>query len=82
MMHSIVGRKPRVSHRASTHVEVLVGNAEQLHNLLSDAEAALLPSAVIAGTAGVLVTRHSPHRYTLALCDSVPFGETRELAAD
>lgn len=82
MMHSIVGMKPRVSHRASTRVEVLVGNAEQLHNLLSDAEAALLPSAVIAGTAGVLVTRHSPHRYTLALCDSVPFGETRELAAD
>lgn len=82
MMHSSGRMKPRVSRRASNRVEVLVGDAEQLHNLLSDAEAALLPSAVVAGTAGVLVTRHSPHRYTVALCDSVPFGETREVAAD
>lgn len=82
MMHSIGRMNRRVSHRVSNRVEVLVGDAEQLHKLLSDAEAALLPSAVIAGTAGVLVTRLSPHRYTVALCDSVPFGETRELAAD
>lgn len=82
MMHSIGRMKRHVSHRASDRVEVLVGDAEQLNNLLSDAEAALLPSAVITGTAGVLVTRHSPQRYTVALCDSVPFGETRELAAD
>lgn len=81
MMHSIGPMKQHVSHRASNRVEVLVGDAEQLHNLLSDAEAALLPSAVIAGTAGVLVTRHGPNRYTVALCDSVPFGETRELDA-
>ena len=82
MMHSIGRMKPRASHRTSNRVEVLVGDAEQLHSLLSDAEAALLPGAVIAGTAGLLVTRHSPHRYTVALCESVPFGETRELAAD
>lgn len=74
--------KQHVSHQASTRVEVLVGGADQLHLLLSDAEAALLPNAVRAGTAGVLVTRHSPHRYTVALCESVPFGETRELSAD
>lgn len=82
MMHSIGPMNPRVGHRVSNRVEVLVGDAGQLQKLLSEAEAALLGSAVIEGTAGVLVTRHSPHRYSVALCDSVPFGETRELAAD
>ena len=28
------------------------------------------------------VTRHGPRRYSVALSDSVPFGETRELLAD
>jgi hypothetical protein len=82
MMNPTETMKQHISRWASTRVEVLVGGADQLHALLSDAEAALLPIAVRAGTAGVLVTRHSPHRYTVALCESVPFGETRERSAD
>ncbi|MDQ1594618.1 MAG: hypothetical protein QOH40_1174 [Arthrobacter pascens] len=69
-----------MSKQASAHIEVLVGTQEQLHELLSDAEAALLPAASTERSAGILVTRHSPHRYTVALCDAVPFGETREHA--
>ena len=69
-----------MSKQESAHVEVLVGTQEQLHDLLSDAEAALLPAATRERSAGILITRHSPRRYTVALCDAVPFGETREYA--
>jgi hypothetical protein len=71
-----------MSNQASAYVEVLVGTQEQLHELLSDAEEALLPAASAERTAGILVTRHSPRRYTVALCDAVPFGETREQIRD
>lgn len=67
-----------MSMQESAHVEVLVGTQEQLHDLLSDAEAALLPAATRERSAGILITRHSHRRYTVALCDAVPFGETRE----
>ena len=60
------------------HLEVLVDEAGRLHELLDNAEAALRQTAMRWRTAGILVTRHSPGRYTLALCDAVPFGETRE----
>lgn len=69
-----------MSELASAQIEVLVGSQEQLHQLLSDAEAALLPTASMEGSAGILVTRHSPGRYTVALSDAVPFGETHEHA--
>ncbi|WP_458114008.1 hypothetical protein M1D88_08005 [Arthrobacter sp. R1-13] len=71
-----------MSTQAVAHVEVLVGTQEQLHELLSDAEAALLPAASAERSAGILVTRHSPRRYTVALSHAVPFGETREHARD
>jgi hypothetical protein len=72
-----------MSTQAAAHVEVLVGTQEQLHDLLSHAEATLLPAASAERSAGILVTRHSPRRYTVALCDAVPFvGETREHARD
>jgi hypothetical protein len=69
-----------MSKHESAPIEVLVGSQEQLHDLISDAEAALLPAATKERSAGILVTRHSPGRYTVALSDTVPFGETREHA--
>jgi len=62
--------------QATEHLEVLVNDSGRLYELLDDAEAVLrqMPQRV----AGILVTRHDPRRYTLALSDKVPFGETRE----
>lgn len=63
---------------ATEHVEVLVTDPGRLYDLLDDAEAALRQLALPGRCAGILVTRHYPGRYTLALSDAVPFGETRE----
>ncbi|WP_427019226.1 hypothetical protein ACQCSX_21095 (plasmid) [Pseudarthrobacter sp. P1] len=46
--------------------------------MLDDAEAVLRQVAIAKRSAGILVTRHDPRRYTLALSDTVPFGETWE----
>lgn len=62
--------------QTAEHVEVFVTDPGRLYDLLDEAEAKLrkLPQRL----AGILVTRHEPGRYTLALCDEVPYGETRE----
>lgn len=59
-------------------LEVLVTTAGQRHELLDDAEAKLRHIAMAHGCAGIMVTRHDPSRYSLALSDTVPFGETWE----
>jgi hypothetical protein len=64
--------------QATDLVEVLVTEPDRLHELLNDAEAALRPVAIVQGFAGILITRHDSGRYTLALSDMVPFGQTRE----
>lgn len=64
--------------QATGHTEVTITAPEQLHELLADAEAALRQAATAHGMAGILVTRHDARRYTLALDETVPFGETRE----
>jgi hypothetical protein len=58
-------------------LEVLVNEPSRLYELLDNAEAALRQRPQCH--AGILVTRHEPGRYTVALNESVPFGETREL---
>jgi hypothetical protein len=60
------------------HLEIVVTEPGRLYELLDDAEVMLRRQAVPECLAGILVTRHSPGRYTLALSDTVPFGETRE----
>ncbi|MFJ4030332.1 hypothetical protein ACIPWF_23405 [Paenarthrobacter sp. NPDC089989] len=62
---------------ADEQVEVLVTDPWRHDEMLDDAEAVLRQKP--QRFAGILVTRHQPGRYTLALSDSVPFGETREL---
>lgn len=75
----IPGRKLFImlSHTAE-HLEVHVTDPARLYELLDQAEGELLQAALPQGCAGILVTRHNPFRYTLALNDTVPFGETRE----
>lgn len=58
-------------------VEVLVTEPDQLQDLLNEAEDTLRPMAMRNRT-GIVVTRHNYDRYTLALSETVPFGETRE----
>lgn len=59
-------------------LEVFVTKHGQLYGLLNDAEAVLRQAAMVHRSAGVLVTRINPVRYTLSLSDLVPFGETWE----
>ncbi|MFE4198876.1 hypothetical protein ACFRJ9_23750 [Paenarthrobacter sp. NPDC056912] len=61
---------------AGEEVEVLVTEPRRINELLDEAEAVLRSTP--QRFAGILVTRHQPGRYTLALSDTVPFGETRE----
>jgi hypothetical protein len=66
-------------HETAGSIELVVDGATELPERLSDAEAALRCLATEA-EAGILVTRHNFHRYTLALDRAVPFGETREIS--
>ncbi|PYI64262.1 hypothetical protein CVV68_22370 [Arthrobacter livingstonensis] len=59
-------------------LELLITEPGQLYELLDDAEAKLQRVAMAQRCAGILVTRHGPSRYSLALSDTVPFGETWE----
>ncbi len=62
--------------QSTENLEVFVTDPGQLGELLDEAEALLRQRP--QWVAGILVTRHDPGRYTLALSDSVPFGETHE----
>ena len=59
-------------------LEVLVTQPGQRHELLNDAEAKLREIALVERCAGILATRHDLSRYSLALSEMVPFGETWE----
>ncbi|WP_427019250.1 hypothetical protein ACQCSX_21260 (plasmid) [Pseudarthrobacter sp. P1] len=67
-----------MSSQTIEHLEVLISEPEQLYELLNDAEAVLRQAAMAQRSAGILVTRHDPVRYTFELSDTVPFGETWE----
>lgn len=64
--------------QTTTPLEVLATEPVQLYELLDNAEAKLRQEQPPECLAGILVTRHTPGRYTLRLSDAVPFGETRE----
>lgn len=58
-------------------IEVTITEAGQLSKVLAEAEEALREGAKYRKV-GILVTRHDPCRYSLALDHKVPYGETRE----
>ncbi|MBT8163722.1 MULTISPECIES: hypothetical protein [Arthrobacter] len=64
--------------QVTEQLEVRVTEPSRLYELLDGAEAMLRQVAMPERYAGILVTRHEPGRYTLALSNTVPFGETRE----
>ncbi|GAB5078684.1 hypothetical protein [Arthrobacter sp. AD-310] len=56
-------------------------SARDVHAGLEEAVAELIEVASQDATCGILVTRLHPGRYTVALDESVPFGETYEASA-
>jgi hypothetical protein len=62
-------------------IDLHFSSAEEVHEGLESAVAALIETAAKNAACGILVTRLHPGRYTVALDDSVPFGETYESIA-
>ena len=59
-------------------IRLTFSTAEEIHDGLENAVQELIEAAVEDGNCGIRVTRHESGAYTVALDDSVPFGETYE----
>jgi hypothetical protein len=60
-------------------IDLQFSNANDMHEGLDNAVATLIETAAREeATCGILVTRLHPGHYTVALDESVPFGETYE----
>jgi hypothetical protein len=59
-------------------IHLTFSTAEEVHDGLDSAVNKLIEAAVEDGNCGIRVTRHEPGAYTVALDESVPFGETYE----
>ncbi|MGK3955487.1 hypothetical protein ACLKOZ_04755 [Arthrobacter sp. R4] len=57
---------------------VKVTDASVLDDYLNSAVDLARQHAAKGGTCGILVTRHAPDTFTVAVSEAVPFGETRE----
>jgi len=66
---------------APRSISLEFSSADEVHAGLEDAVAQLIEVAAKDASCGILVTRVHPGRYTVALDDSVPFGETYESIA-
>ena len=62
-------------------IRLSFSKAEEIHDGLDRAVDALIESAAADANCGILVTRHEPGTYTVALDESVPFGQTHEALA-
>jgi hypothetical protein len=62
-------------------LEVTAADRITLDRQLDHAEFLAQQAAMKDRTGGVLITRHSPDRFTVAVSESVPFGVTRELSS-
>ncbi|MET4591078.1 hypothetical protein [Arthrobacter sp. 754] len=65
---------------ASRSLDLQFSTAHEMHEGLDHAVATLIGTAMEA-SCGILVTRLHPGRYTVAVDESVPFGETYESIA-
>ncbi len=69
---------PSVEAAESRSINLEFSTVDETHAGLDDAVATLIESAAKDAACGILVTRLHPGRYTVALDESVPFGETYE----
>ena len=65
----------------TTSISLSFERADEVHEGLERAVESLIETAALNGTCGILVTRHEPGSYTVALDESVPCGQTREAVA-
>jgi hypothetical protein len=65
----------------ATSIKLSFASAQEVHHGLESAVNTLIASAVQDRRCGIRVTRHEPGQYTVALDDTVPFGETHEVMA-
>jgi hypothetical protein len=72
---------PAVEGPELSSIDLHFSSADEVHEGLESAVAALIETAAKNAACGILVTRLHPGRYTVALDDSVPFGETYESIA-
>lgn len=72
---------PAVEAPELSSIDLHFSSADEVHEGLESAVAALIETAAKDAACGILVTRLHPGRYTVALDDSVPFGETYESIA-
>ncbi|MCA4134192.1 hypothetical protein [Arthrobacter sp. M4] len=62
----------------ATSIRLSFERADEVHEGLDRAVETLIETAAESGDCGILVTRHEPGTYTVALDQSVPFGQTHE----
>lgn len=62
-------------------IRLSFSSVDEVHAGLDNAVGTLIEAATENGNCGILVTRHEPGSYTVALDESVPFGQTREILA-
>ncbi|GAA4049618.1 MULTISPECIES: hypothetical protein [Arthrobacter] len=62
-------------------IRLSFSSVDEVHAGLNRAVGTLIEAAADNGRCGILVTRHEPGNYTVALDESVPFGQTREVIA-
>ncbi len=66
---------------ATRSIDLEFSSAREVHAGLEEAVSELIEVAAKDAGCGILVTRLHPGRYTVALDQSVPFGETYEAIA-
>jgi hypothetical protein len=74
-MSSAIMESPTTNVRS---IYLTFSSADEVHDGLDSAVNALIEAAVEDGNCGIRVTRLEPGAYTVALDESVPFGETYE----
>jgi hypothetical protein len=65
----------------NNEIHLSFASVDEVHAGLDEAVSTLIEAAADDGRCGILVTRREPGSYTVALDESVPFGQTREVLA-
>ncbi|MGO4472214.1 hypothetical protein AB4Y95_09820 [Arthrobacter sp. M-10] len=68
-------------HDRKNEIHLSFASVDEVHAGLDEAVSTLIEAAAEDGRCGILVTRREPGSYTVALDESVPFGQTREVLA-
>ncbi|MBM7791794.1 hypothetical protein JOE60_000385 [Paenarthrobacter ilicis] len=62
-------------------IHLSFSKADEIHDGLERAVESLIANAAADAACGIVVTRHQPGTFTVALDESVPFGQIHEVLA-